>query len=395
MTTRRPTPLHLPARYGRRRFLGMSGLALGGLALGPAFLAACGGDDDGGGSGDGGSGGGGGNALKFANWPLYIDEETVELFRQETGIDLTYTEEINDNTTYFAKIQPVLAAGDVLDADIIAPTFWMAARLISLGWVDTLPLDQIPNAANLAASVTNPPWDPTGEYSLPWQSGIAGIAYNIDVTGRELTSMEDLLDPEFKGKIGMLTEMRDTVGLWMMHTGKTLENATFEDAAEAFDIIEAAANDGTIRQFTGNDYQDDLVSGNFAACIGWSGDIAQLQLDNPALRFAVPDSGGTLWSDVMLIPKGSPNAANAARWMDYVYDPVNAARIAAYVGYISPVEGVQEVLAASDDEFERSLAENELMFPTEETQARLQSWGSLSDEVEAQFDERFSGIIGA
>jgi spermidine/putrescine transport system substrate-binding protein len=193
----------------------------------------------------------------------------------------------------------------------------------------------------------------------------------------------------------MLTDMRDTVGLWMLHTGKSLSNPSFDDAAEAFDIIEKATADGQIRNFTGNDYQDDLISGNFVANVAWSGDIAQLQLDNPSLRFVVPESGSTLWSDTMVIPRRSPHLAEAAAWMNWVYDPVNAARIAAYVGYMSPVDGVRDILAASTDDFEKSLAENELMFPSAETLANTDSWGRLSDEVEAQFDERFSGIVGA
>ncbi len=378
----------------RRRFLGRSGLALGGMALAPSLLAACSSDDDasaGSATGDLTETG----LLTFTNWPLYIDEESVGLFSTESGIEMTYTEEINDNNEYFAKIQPILAAGDPIDADIIAPTFWMVSRLLGLGWLEKLPLDAIPNRSNLTASLQNPTWDPTGEYSLPWQSGLTGIAYNIEATGRELTSMEDLMDPAFAGKIGMLTEMRDTLGCWMLYTGKGLSNATFADASEAFDILEEMTTSGQIRAFTGNDYQDDLVSGNFVANIAWSGDIAQLQIDEPNLRFVVPDSGGTLWSDSMVIPAGASNLASAAEWMNWCYEPENAARIAAWVGYMSPVDGVRDVLAASDDEWEASLADNELMFPSDEMLTRTDSWGPLSEDEEAEFDERFSSIIGA
>ncbi len=399
-------PLFLPRpgdpRLTRRRFLGRSGLALGGFALAPALLAACGDGDTSaatptptpgtGACGPSGAAQAADGKLKFANWPLYIDDETVDLFATSSGLDFTYTEEINDNISYFAKIQPELNSGKVIDADVIAPTFWMAARLIDLCWVEPLPLDQIPNAANLVPDLQKPSWDPTGAYSLPWQSGVAGIAYNIAKTGRELKSMDDLLDPAFKGRIGMLTEMRDTVGLWMMYTGKTLANATFDDAAEAFEIIEKAANDGQIRAFTGNDYQDDLIDGNFWANVAWSGDVAQLALDNPDLRFVVPESGSTLWSDVMVIPRNCRHIDEAAQWMNYVYDPVNAARIAAYVGYMPPVQGVRDELRKSDDPAIAALADSDLMFPT--TLSNTQSWGPLSDEQEALFDERFAEIQG-
>jgi spermidine/putrescine transport system substrate-binding protein len=224
---------------------------------------------------------------------------------------------------------------------------------------------------------------------------MTGIAYNIAETGRELTSVDDLFDPAFNGRIGMLTEMRDTVGLMLLSTGVNPEDATYDGAEEAFAKIEAAKDDGQIRQFTGNDYMDDLASGNFVACIGWSGDISQLALDNPDLRFVIPEEGGMRWSDAMVIPNGSQDVAAVARWMNYVYDPVNAARIAAFIGYNSPVEGVQEILADSDDEFERALSESPLMFPDDATLEGLHVFKPLDEEEEAQFDERFSSIIGA
>lgn len=395
--------LRHPAPLSRRQFLIRSG-ALGAAGLSLAnLLAACGGDDGNGSStapGTEGSApaGGGGNTLFFENWPAYIDPTedgavgTVDRFREATGIDMRYTEAYNDNNEYFAKIQPILGAGKTIEPDIIAPTFWMTARLISLGWVDRLPLDQVPNRVNLVDGLVNPTWDPTGEYSLPWQTGMTGIAYNLDATGRELGSVADLFDPAFKGKIGMLTEMRDTIGLLLLGQGIDPSTiSTFDDAAPAFDQLEQAKNDGQIRAFTGNDYLDDLSSGNFAACIGWSGDILQLGRDNPNVRFVIPEEGGMRWADTMVMPKGAVNRDAAAKWMDFVYDPVQAAQITAYVQYISPVKGVQEELAKLDEE----LAANPLLFPDAATEARLRSFANLSEDAEAEFDEAFSRITGA
>jgi spermidine/putrescine transport system substrate-binding protein len=376
----------------RRALLGRFGAVAGAGLLGPSFLAACGDGDDAE-SGDGG-GGGGGNALRFDNWPAYIDEETAQLFAEESGIDFTYTENINDNNEYFARVQADLVAGRDIGADIIALTGWMAGRLINLGFVQELPLDDIPNASNLVSSLQNPAWDPDGRYSLPWQAGMTGIAYNVAETGRELTSLEDLFDPAFSGRIGMLTEMRDTVGLMMLLEGLDPATATYEEAEPAFARIEAARDDGTIRQFTGNDYMDDLASGNFAACIGWSGDISQLALDNPDLRFVIADEGGMQWSDTMLVPNGAQNVDNVATWMNYVYDPVNAARITTFVGYNSPVEGVREILEAGD-EFQQGLAQSPLLFPDEATLERLHFFKELDEEEETAFDERFAEIVGA
>ena len=379
-STGRGTPL------SRRDFLVRSGLVGAGALSMPALLAACGG---------GGSGDSEAMSLMFENWPLYIDEETVALFKAASGIDLKYTEAYNDNNEYFAKVQPSLAAGKTIAPDIVAPTFWMAARWIQLGWAQKINMANIPNSKNLRDDLANPSWDAKNEYQMPWQTGIAGIAYNAKTTGRELKSVADLFDPAFKGKIGMLTEMRDTLGLVLMSEGKSLDSIkTFDDAASAFDKIEKAKKDGQIRAFTGNDYTDDLSSGNFAACVAWSGDVLQLSKDNPDVKFYVPEEGGTSWYDTMLWVAGSENGSAVEKWMDYVYDPVNAARITASVQYISPVKGVQDALSNMGGDA-AALAEDALLFPDAATIARLQSWGALSEEEEAKFDERFAAITGA
>jgi spermidine/putrescine transport system substrate-binding protein len=377
-------PLIRRSNMSRRQFLASTGaLGVAGLSL-PALLAACGGGD----AAD----------LFFENWPLYIDPTeddlvgTIDRFQNATGLKMKYTDAYNDNNEYFAKIQPLLGTGKTIDPDIIAPTSWMAGRLITLGWVEALPLADIPNAVNLEDGFVKPTWDPTGAYSLPWQAGMAGIAYNSDAAGREIKSVADLFNPEFKGRIAMLSEMRDTIGLILMSEGIDPSTiSTFEEAAPAFEKLERAKADGQIRAFTGNDYTDDLLAGNFAACIGWSGDLFQLETESDAVKFVIPEEGGTRWADVMVIPKGAKNVANAAKWMNFVYDPEQAAQITAYNMFVSPVKGVREVIAATDPE----LAENPLVFPDEATDARLRSFAQLSDEEEAKFDAAFSAITGA
>ena len=392
----------------RRQLLARAGaLGAAGISL-PAILAACG-DDDNGDSGSSGTtpgttpgttggGGGEGGELFFENWPSYIDPTedgaigTVDRFIEATGIQMRYTEAYNDNNEYFAKIQPLLGRGEPIEPDIFAPTGWLVGRLIGLDWLEKLPIDQVPNAANLRADLQNVAWDPTGEYSLPWQTGFAGIAYNIDITGRELTSVDDLFDPEFEGRVGALTEMRDTIGIIAMSLGIDISNlSSFDEAAPAFEKLQAAKDSGQIRRFHGNDYFDDLSSGNLAATIGWSGDVAAIARDNPSVRFVFPESGATSWADTMVVPKGARNVAQAAEWMNFVYDPVQAAQITAWVGYVSPVEGVREELEKIDPD----LANDPLIFPDEATLAGTQSFALLPEDVEDEFDAAFSAIIGA
>jgi len=380
----------------RRQFLGRSASLGAGLSL-PALLASCGSGSPG--STESQPTAAGGNSLFFEDWPGYIDPTereslgTVDRFKKASGIDMRYTEAFNDNAEYFAKIQPILGAGGRIDPDIFPPTFWLAERLIRLGWVDKLPLEQVPNLANLQDGFKNATWDPTGEYTLPWQAGMTGLAYNLDATGgRDIHSVGALLDPKFKGKIGMVTEMVDTIGLLLLGLGidpSTL--SSFEQAAPAFEQLEKAKSAGQIRAFTGNDYVDDLSSGNFAVCIAWSGDVLQLSQDNPKIRFVIPEEGGVRFADLMMMPKGAHNRDAAAKWMNFVYDPVQAARITAHVQFISPVKGVQQELAKLDPE----LAANPLLFPDEATEGRLRNFANLAEDVQQQYDEAFSRITGA
>ena len=378
---------------GRRAFLRrLAGGAAGAVVM-PSLLQACG-------RGPGGSatsgGGDRGGELVISSFPLYIDPGqpgapgSVERFRKDTGINLRYVEDVNDVRQFFARIRPQLAAGQPLAQDMVVLTSWMAERLIRLGWVEPLPLAEVPNARHLIPSLRNPSWDPQQRYSLPWQTGIAGIAYNIKATGRELRSVDDLFDPKLKGRVSALLEMRDTMGLLMLADGKDISRPTWEAAQPSFDRLEKARRDGQIRRFTGNDYQNDLLAGNLAACIGWSGDVAQLALEQPDLRFLVPESGGVLWADLMLMPKGARHRQEAAQWMNWVYEPVEAARIAAAVQYISPVQGVREILAKNPAT--AALAGNPLMFPDASTRQRLHIFGPLGEQEEARWEERFAQI---
>jgi len=346
--------------------------------------------------------------LVIANWPFYIDPggddsffetSTLQDFEALTGISVNYIEEINDNNEWFGKVQGPLSAGQSIGRDIGVLTDWMAARFIDLGWVEKINKANVPNAVNLVEALKSPGFDPDRSYTLPWQSGFTAIGYDPEKTGGELTSVNDIFNPAFAGRVTMLTEMRDTLGLVMLGLGIDPATATVEDAKAATDRIRQAVEAGQIRRFTGNDYGDDLASGNVWVAFAWSGDVIQLQLDNPNLRFLVPEEGLMLWSDNMLIPKGAENKANAETFMDYVYDPVVAAKIASWVNFVSPVAGAREALreiaAEMGDDDMAAVAEDPLVFPDEATLAKTHIFKSLSEEEERQFNELFEAVIGA
>ena len=344
--------------------------ALGGVVLSlPGVLAACGGDS--------GSSGGGqqklADTLDFSNWQLYIDYDqktkkrpSLEEFRQKTGVKVNYVEDITDNAIEFGKIQRPLSQGNSIGRDIIVLTdnTRFPGLLISKGWVEKLDKDAIPNIDNLQAALAHPGFDKNREYSLPWQSYLTGIATNTKLTGgKPVTSVEALLeDPKYKGKVTLLTEMADTIALVMQANGDDPTQVDDGSWKRAHDRIKKAVDSGQIRQFTGNDYTGPLAKGDLIACFSWSGDVVQLVPSNKNLTWNLPDSGGDIATDNMLIPTGG-DVFTVSTLMNFVYDPKIAAQISVGCSYISPVKGVKEEAAKIDP---KSL-ENPLIFPDEET----------------------------
>jgi spermidine/putrescine transport system substrate-binding protein len=375
----------------RRGFLTRAALGAGGLALGGSLLASCGGKEGAPGTGAAAGGGGAGKALRVSNWPLYIDPKTVADFETSTGIKVEYTEDVNDNNEFFAKIDEPLKRNQSIDRDVIVLTDWMAGRLIRLGYVAPLDDAKFPNKANLVDDVKNVSWDAGRMYSVPWLMGMTGIGYNPKKTGRELGSINDIFDPKFKGQVTMLTEMRDTIGLVMLGMGKDPSAATVADAKAACAKIKKARQGGQIRKFTGNDYAEDLAAGNIAVAFAWSGDIQGLRADNPDLQWIAPKEGAMLYSDNMMIPKTSDRQTEAMAWINYVYDPVHSAQIVAGAPYLSGVKGTGDVLA----KIAPDLATSPLVNPPQELRSRLHVFRGLSDEEETEFNRLFQDAIGA
>jgi spermidine/putrescine transport system substrate-binding protein len=371
----------------RRGAGGVLGLSLAGL------LAACGDDDDGGGGSRQVEKGQVAKDLFFSNWPDYMDEDRKPLkgFQKEFGTKIRYVEDINDNDQFFGKMRPLLENGNAGGRDLWVVTDWMAGRMIQLDYVQKLDPSGIPNVkANLIDSLKSPSFDPNREYSVPWQSGMTGLIYNKEKVDRP-NSINAIFDPKYKGKVTMLTEMRDTVGLTMLGMGMDPSKATLDQANQALDKIDKANRDGQIRRFTGNEYIRDLPKGDSDLVYGWSGDGVQLQYDDPNIEFVFPDEGVMIWADNMQIPIGAPHAWTAEVFMNYVYDPEVQAPLAEYINYVTPVKGVKEVLERKDPE----LAENQLIFPNAETLAKTHLFNELSPDDEAELNERFQQIIGA
>jgi len=376
----------------RQELLRRAALGAGLLSV-PGLLAACGGS-----SGGGGSKKELADTLVFSNWTYYMDKDkktkkwrTLEAFKKKFGVNVKYTEDINSNSQFFGKIQGPLSRGQSIDRDLIVLTDneRFLATMIDKGWVEKLDKDALPNIQNLVDVQKSPPFDTHRDYSLPWASGMTGIAYNAKLT-KPVTSMDQLLeDKTLKGKVSVLDNISDTLGLVMLSNGNDPSRVTDDTFKSALGRVKTASDSGQLRQITGNDYTGPLANGDLAACVAWSGDIDQLQADNANLKWGIPKAGGMIWTDNVLIPKGG-DAYTASVFMNYIYDPEVAAKLYGTIHYISPVKGSREALAKIDPE----TAKNELFFPTEQTlsQVHLIDPTFLKNQ---SYNEQWQAVLGA
>ncbi len=299
----------------------------------------------------------------WANWPDYIDvagskHPTLDAFAKRTGVQVRYREVINDNEEYVASIRSPLDAGDAVGCDVMTLTGWMAARLVRDDLMQ--PLGQVPNATNLISALAHPDWDPDNAYSLPWQAGLTGIAYDARKVDRAIGSVSELLNrPDLKGRVGLLTEFTDTLGLTLLAQGQDLTAVDATGVGAALDTLAEATAAGRFAGYYGNNFIGALSRGEVTACLAWSGDVLQAQSSNQYLKFVVPEEGLMIWADNLLVPKASTHGTEVAQLLNYYYDPNVAARVAAWVNYICPVEGAQ----ASMERIDSDLALSPLIFP--------------------------------
>jgi spermidine/putrescine transport system substrate-binding protein len=335
--------------------------------------------------------------LIVSNWPAYIDppskkeKNTLEDFEAASGIAVSYTDDVSDNAEFFAKVRNQLGSCQPIGRDLMVLTDWMAAKMINLGWVQKLDASKVPNLhKNLIPALRDRQWDKNRDFSAPWQSGLTGIAYNAKLT-KEVKSFEELItSTELKGKITLLSEMRDTMGFMLKVVGASPDKFTDAEWEKAIEKLHQAVKAGQVRAFTGNEYIQDLTAGNIVACEAWSGDVIQAQADNPNIKFVVPEEGLSLWSDNMLVPNMATHQANAEKWIDYYYEPEVAAKLAAWVNYICPVEGARQAMEKIDD----SLVDNPLIFPSEEDLKNTFDFMPLDDQQEKKYEGEWSDVTG-
>src|SRR3954470_6427364 len=327
----------------------------------------------------------------FSNWPLYVDKKVLKTFNQRFGGHVEYNEDINDNDEFLGKVRQQLQADQSIGRDIVVLTDPMAGKWVRNRWVEPLDKKNVPNVVrNLVANLRNVPYDKKREFTVPWQSGAVGLGYNPKKTGRELNSINDLFDPAFKGRVTMLSEPYDSASSTLIGMGINPTTAKIDQILSAIEKISKANDAGQFRRFTGNDYSTDLTKGNIWVALAYSGDLVQLQADNPDLKFIYPDEGAMAFTDNMMLPSKAEHLYAAEAMMNFVYEPAIAAKIALYVNYLSPCKGVKEIVEKSDPD----LANNPLVFPPDEILAKLHSYPALSDDDERTMKEAMAKVTG-
>lgn len=387
-------PRILASLSSRRRFIGGGAAAAAALVLGPSFLAACGKSDNKSSSSapaapaDDGSPATG--KLRISNWPLYMADGFVAAFQTATGLTVDYKEDFNDNEEWFAKNKEPLSRKQDIGADLVVPTQFLAARLNGLGWLNPIGESRWTNKKNMRPDLLNAKADPGRKFSAPYMSGMVGLAYNRAATNRDITKIDDLWDPAFKGKISLFADTQDGLGMIMLATGGSVEDPTSDAVNKAVGVIKQQKDAGQIRRFTGNDYADDLASGNVVIAQAYSGDVVQLQKDNPDLKFVVPESGGTTFIDTMVIPYTTQNQKAAETWINYVYDRANYAKLIAHTQYVPVLSDMTDELNKIDP----GLASNPLINPPKETLDKLKTWAALTDEQTDEFNKAYAEVTG-
>jgi spermidine/putrescine transport system substrate-binding protein len=330
---------------GRRDFLIKAGLL--GLS-GPALLAACGSSKSS--TASGGAASGKGKKVSIASWPFYIENDqapkdgaTIKGFTAATGYDVDYQIAVEDNVSFTEKYAPDLKNKKAIGFDVVVLTSWECANWIRNGWAAEIPAAKVPNKKNLLDRLAKPDFDETRKFTLPYALGQVGIAYYPDKIGFEITSMADFLKPELKGKTTILSEMRDSTGMFLLMQGVKPETATVDQMMKAIDEVKKYRDQGHFKKITGNSYTEDLDLGDTWAAIAWSGDVAAIQEKKPELKWVLPKEGAMSFVDTFMIPKGGNVDAGAA-WINYLYDPKVSGPLFEAISYASPVKGAGDAM---------------------------------------------------
>lgn len=379
-------------QFNRRQVL--RGAAVAGAGAGALGLASC---------SSGGSGGGENGSLVWGNWTYYLDfnEETgswdsLDAFMEETGIDVQYVEDIDDNNTFYGKIKDQLALDQHTGYDVITMTDWMNGRLVQAKQIQEFDYANLPN---VKANLVDAQWDaldvdPGRKFTIPWQLPASGWVWNTEAVPNGIKTLDDFMNPDLKGKVVVLSEMRDTMGMILAGLGYDPKGDWGDkEWGEALQWLDDGLKSGQIGNVKGNSYTQDLITGDALAAMAWTGDVIMLNAENDnQWTLEIPESGGMIAADSFTVPNGTEAEQKGLveELINYYYDPVVMAQVADYVTFVPPVKGTQEAMKEVNPEN----ADNPLIFPSEQDWTRLHSFRTLSPEEDKKYSDEFQKVLG-
>ncbi len=331
--------------------------------------------------------------LNFANWPDYIDvnskgdSPSLLQFTKDTGIQVTYKTVINDNDPFLAKIIPVLQSGQDTGYDLIVITNGgPVERMIKLGFLTPLDHKFLPTfEANAADAVKNPAYDPGNKYTTAWQSGFTIIGYNSKYVDPPPTSFKDLMNPKYKGKIGMFANNQDLPCAALVYLGYDIQSSPSDQWKKAADLL--MQQQPLVRSYYDQSYINALENGDTVITQAWSGDLFIAAASKsfggdgfPEIKSAIPQEGGILWTDNMCIPLHAQHPVDAIMLMNYVYQPKIAAQLADFIWYVSPVPSAKDVVL--NDIKDPTVANSPLVFPSPADLAKSHKYKVFKDSSE-------------
>lgn len=309
-----------------------------------------------------------GGDLHILNWGEYIDPDLIDLFEEETGVKVHYSE-MTSNEDMLVKLR----SSDCI-YDMCFPSDYIIEQLIRQDMLMELDMSKIPNSKNISSRMLEftDSFDPGNKYSLPYMWGTVGILYNTKMVG-EVTSWDALWNEEYKGMIWQYDSVRDALAVSLLRLGYDINTRNEAEVMEAKDelikqipLLEGIGTDN-IRPY--------MINGKAALAVVYSGDALACMDQNPDLAYVVPEEGSNVWFDNVVIPKSAKNIEAALAFINFLNDANLAARNTEYIYYSTPNSAALELM-------DQELAEDETFNPSEEVLARCTVFHDLGDFVE-------------
>ncbi|MBD7914042.1 spermidine/putrescine ABC transporter substrate-binding protein [Clostridium sp. Sa3CUN1] len=311
--------------------------------------------------------------LNVFNYGDYIDEDLIDKFEEETGIEVVY-DTYESNEIMYQKVKN--SPGTY---DLIFPSDYMVEKMLKEDMLEKIDFTNIPNYANIGEDFKNLPYDPNNEYSVPYMWGTIGIIYDADKVTEKVDSWDILWNSKYKGEIFMFDSIRDTLAISLARLGYSINSINKEELDEAAN--ELIKQKPLVQSYVMDEVKDKMINGEALFATVYSGDaiFIQEEASDLNLQYVVPKEGSNKWFDVMVIPKGAKHKTEAEEFINFLCDPENAKQNVEYIGYATPNAAAYELLDIETQE-------DETVYPSEEVLDKCEIFKDLGSDIKLYDD---------